>query len=107
MALGDDDLDVFLEDANATVRRGSYSAPGWFDVSDDLQNDRSGYAVMARRTSVLVKAGSLGTVEQDATITVTRTVRGAKESTDYNVSHVAGEPPDMAFERITLTGGED
>lgn len=97
MSFGSGDLATFFTDFAVTASRGTFTAPVLFDVEDVIVNDGSGYGVQSRRQSVLLKAGTLGTVAQGDTVTV--------GSASYSVHGVELEPPDQSIERLILAGG--
>lgn len=108
MALGDADLDTFLGcDFSVVARIGAHKANVLEDNDDVVTQDAGGFGVVARRHSVLVKRGALGEVKQGQTITITSERCGEKTTETYKVRHSELEPPDRAFERIHLAGGED
>jgi len=87
---------VFLSDFALQATLGTATAPCIFDVQDVVEQDASGYGVQSRRQSALVKAGALGSVTQDSTITI--------GGTAFTVHRSEPEPPDFALERIILAG---
>lgn len=87
---------VFLSDFALQATLGTATAPCLFDVQDVVEQDASGFGVQGRRQTALVKAGALGTVTQDAGITI--------GGTAFSVHRIEPEPPDFALERIILTG---
>lgn len=97
MAFGSGDLATFFTDFGVSASRGTFSTTVLFDVEDVIVNDGSGYGVQTRRQSVLLKAGTLGTVAQGDTVTV--------GSASYNVHGVELDPPDQQIERLILAGG--
>ena len=107
MALGDADLDTFLGcDFSVVARIGQYKANVLDDVDDVVVQDGGGFSAVARRHSVLVKRGALGEVVADQSITITTERCGTKTTETYKVRYSELEPPDRAFERIHLAGGD-
>jgi len=87
---------AFLTDFAVQATVGTYTAPVLFDVQDVVEQDASGFGVQSRRQTALVKAGALGTVTQDSTVTI--------GGTAFTVHRTEAEPPDFAFERLVLAG---